>query len=429
MRTRGAGWRAAVAAVLAAGVVVAGPAIGSAQAAPVEVASGAEWQAAWTDPAVTAIVLTADVETGCDSFLRPAGSAVTVDGAGHTLTIPCNDGTGTLMSHGTMAFVDIEVLGPTGAFTPTLWGRGIVVERSTITGRNDHDTIMVDTGSVTIVDSTVESGPGGVGLASQGDTVEVRGSTIVGGRFGIYHLGASGRVGIAASTVVAAEVAALVEGTAQVERSRLDGGIASLRLTALGAGASTITDSTLAVGAGHPEEPGGALRVAGTAGVDLVHVTVAPGPTAGDAAVVVLSPGAVTMRATVVAGPAGQPACAGTGAVTSEGDSVASDDSCGLAGPGDRVLVDPGLEPYDPALGYAAPVVDGPLVDAVATCGSDTDQLGTSRPQGPRCDVGAIELDQPDLPPPSSSTTVDGRTPPRTASPATPVRTTARFTG
>ena len=123
----------------------------------------------------------------------------------------------------------------------------------------------------------------------------------------------------------------------------------------------------------------------------------------------------------MVVGRAGQPACAGP--VVSEGDSVASDDSCGLAGPGDRVVAGGGLEPYDPAAGVARPLPGGPLVDAVGDCRSGSDQRGVIRPQGPACDIGAVELVV-DVVPPSTAPPV-----PRPAPPAAPVVGPARFTG
>jgi hypothetical protein len=50
-----------------------------------------------------------------------------------------------------------------------------------------------------------------------------------------------------------------------------------------------------------------------------------------------------------------------------------------------------GRQHYMPAYGSA-------VIDAAATCNNpieplDTDQLGTARPQGSACDLGAIEVD------------------------------------
>jgi len=95
----------------------------------------------------------------------------------------------------------------------------------------------------------------------------------------------------------------------------------------------------------------------------------------------------------------------------------------------------------DPELGALAdnggatftmlPDASGPAVDRTA-CGSIAgDQRDVARPQGARCDAGAVELeaaaiDDPDDPTGSDPDPADPIVP---SGPATPVRVSPRFTG
>ena len=83
-------------------------------------------------------------------------------------------------------------------------------------------------------------------------------------------------------------------------------------------------------------------------------------------------------------------------ALDSHGSNLASDASCSLAAAGDQQGVNPQLGalannggPTDTYLPSAAsPAIDAGLDGA---CPTD-DQRGTSRPQGPHCDIGAVEV-------------------------------------
>ena len=78
------------------------------------------------------------------------------------------------------------------------------------------------------------------------------------------------------------------------------------------------------------------------------------------------------------------------------GYNVMKDASCGFAQAGDIQSVDPLVQATSVGgLAYAFPVpMNSPAVERVppASCTVFTDQLGTSRPQRPSCDSGAVEL-------------------------------------
>ncbi len=90
--------------------------------------------------------------------------------------------------------------------------------------------------------------------------------------------------------------------------------------------------------------------------------------------------------------------CAGA-APASLGYNLADDTSCNLNGTGDQPGVDPLLGEWTgnggPTNTYAL-LRGSPAIDVVAAraCTVATDQRGVSRPQGPRCDSGAFELEQ-----------------------------------
>jgi hypothetical protein len=97
--------------------------------------------------------------------------------------------------------------------------------------------------------------------------------------------------------------------------------------------------------------------------------------------------------------------------LTSQGYNLADDQSCDLHGAGDQRNVDPRLKALaangGPTLTMAL-TAGSPAVDAAdPSCDAARDQRGVNRPQGPRCDIGAFEL--------------EAVTPPATAPPGPPV--------
>lgn len=155
-------------------------------------------------------------------------------------------------------------------------------------------------------------------------------------------------------------------------------------------------------------ERGGAIRLADAGGTLAVSRSTISGNTApvGSAIAVqngtatvsqatltdgldVAAPGAAQSRASVLGGCTGTPP-------TSQGANVDPAASCTLAGAGDRSGVDPLLAPLGDHGGPTPtrlPQAGSPLLDADPACAAgEVDQRGVARPQGPACDVGAVEV-------------------------------------
>jgi hypothetical protein len=83
------------------------------------------------------------------------------------------------------------------------------------------------------------------------------------------------------------------------------------------------------------------------------------------------------------------------GAISSQGNNISSDDSCGFTQTTDKLNTNPLLGPLQNNGGPTdtrALLTGSPAIDtgANAACPA-TDQRGVARPQGPRCDIGAYE--------------------------------------
>jgi hypothetical protein len=84
------------------------------------------------------------------------------------------------------------------------------------------------------------------------------------------------------------------------------------------------------------------------------------------------------------------------GVVASRGHNIASDNHCMFPGPGDMNGVDPKLGPLANNGGPTKthlPQPGSPAINgAVMVSGVTTDQRGITRPQGPKPDVGSVEV-------------------------------------
>jgi hypothetical protein len=261
--------------------------------------------------------------------------------------------------------------------------------------------------------STIRQTCAGEGVIESSADITVQDATITGGD----SPGLGG--GIKADT---ADVT-LVRSTVTGNRAATGGGIGAIRAVLVD---STVADNEASTGAGvwadqtlhatnstisdnRASTAGGGVAVVNTSAT-LLFATVV-GNAAPTGANVQLQQGAdeLVSFGTVFGLPAGGGAdCdidAGA-ATTSQGYNFSSDDSCGLGGgPGDLVAGgDPGLGALAANGGPTAtrlPDTASPLLDA-ADCAAApeavvTDQRGVARPQGERCDIGAVEVevDQP----------------------------------
>jgi hypothetical protein len=191
-----------------------------------------------------------------------------------------------------------------------------------------------------------------------------------------------------------------------------------------------VTNSTIS---GNTAGDGGGIRESHGA-VTLVYATVVENSVFADhittpGANILGSSSSLASFGSVVALPQITPAVAGpvpncTGVTTtSNGFNFSDDASCGFTAATDK------QNAGDPGLGAPAsnggptqtllPQPGSPLIDAipVASCQADgasgitTDQRGVTRPQGPGCDIGAVEVEV------------------EVAAPAAPVQAVVRFTG
>ena len=97
----------------------------------------------------------------------------------------------------------------------------------------------------------------------------------------------------------------------------------------------------------------------------------------------------------IIAGGVGAADC--DRAFTSGGSNINGDNSCGFAASGDLVNTDPKLNKLADNGGLTKtqlPKAGSPALDAVknACPPPKADQIGTARPQGPACDIGAVEV-------------------------------------
>ena len=226
----------------------------------------------------------------------------------------------------------------------------------------------------------------GGGLANFGGTVTIRRSVIEGN--------SAGRGGGIAN----------VGGSVMLERTLMDGneggsaGGAILNQGVDTVGARlTVRDTTLA---GNSAVRGGAIMSEDSPAnaVRLERATLAHNDASdGDAGGVLNDTGEVRLKGSILANVQTGDVpfnCETAEPPISEGGNIATTDDCNLTGPGDLQNADPRLAAEISGTGanrtYAL-LAGSPAIDRFECTG--TDQRGVTRPQGPRCDSGAYELD------------------------------------
>ena len=369
--------RRPLATITAGFVALAGLALVSpSSASAVEVGDEAALRAAFADPAEVAITLTADITIACDGDNQIVRSDPTddlvIDGGGHTITFPCSDGNESLF-----------VVGDSPASFNTLTLRDL---RAVDTGTG-YALAFVD-GFLVLEDVETD----GWGDVLRADTVTVARSYLHG----------------------AAEAVVRPDSDATVVDSTLAGGETAIQASGNGSTPVVVRNSTIV---GMESSGIDAVDVA----LELEHVTFADNARH-------LNVGGSLMSTGSAYGPADQP-CSLDAEVT--GGYNADLGACWPAE--DAASTDrQDLTSAEMALGALSgeprPVhrlgTGSVLIDAIpaGSCPLAADELGTARPQGAGCDVGAVEVLAAAAPTPPAP----GPTP---APAAQPTPATPRFTG
>jgi hypothetical protein len=184
----------------------------------------------------------------------------------------------------------------------------------------------------------------------------------------------------------------LTDSTVSGNSSEGVGGVAQV------GGTANITNSTIS--GNQATNINGGIGAGGGAVMNIVNSTIASN-TSGRLGGGILTAGPatlVTVKNTIVAGNT-LDNCDTTqlsgGTISSQGNNVSSDGSCGFTKPTDKQNTNPRLGSLQNNGGPTdtrALLAGSPAVDAGADAGCPgTDQRGVKRPQGPRCDVGAYE--------------------------------------
>lgn len=394
-------------AVLAGTLALAGAAavVLSAPAGATTVSTEKEFRDAWTNDAETQIDLANDIVLsdggGCTGVsVRPNTAAlpIVLDGHGHTITQQCPNN-GVLRDEGS------------GALT---------VSNLTITGGSPSSGaggLRVD-GDVTLNNSVV-TGNIRTGLSIGG--VGVLNNSVVSNN----HAGNFATAGIGFGSLLT------------LQNSTVSGNTAGHNATAgigTGSGKVMLINSTVTNNSTVPDDSPDNVGGVRSSDITLVYSTIAGNNSNTIANLgpnLVQEKGQLTSFGSVVALPVGGGTnCANLAGTTSNGFNFSDDSSCGYTASTDKQSAgDPGLGPLGDNGGPTQtrlPQPGSPLIDAipVASCQADgasgitTDQRGVSRPQGPGCDIGAVEVE---VPGPTSLA------PPAAAAP--PVEAVVRFTG
>ncbi len=350
------------------------------------------------------------------------GNGATVDGGGLYTLIDDTSTTALTVDALTLIHSSGNAIGAAGAVTVT----GSTIANNSVTGNAVNGGGIFASGPVSITASTINnntltgSGDGGGGIAS-GTSVTVMGSTITNNSVtgsgaaggGVASFGA---VMVTGSTIatnsangnnalgggIVSATSVMVTGSTIANNSVIGSNGSGGGIEVLG-GSATVTNSTIA----NNSATVGAGGVQAAFSILLVYATVAQNTSLVGANLAYAASG-LTSFASVVALPQGGGAnCFGGGTTTSHGFNLEDDvgASCGFStGAGDLT---PGTSSGLGALANnggttltVAPQVGSALVDAIppAHCtdqggsAGTADQIGTSRPQGPGCDIGAFEV-------------------------------------
>jgi CSLREA domain-containing protein len=300
---------------------------------------------------------------------------------------------------------------PTAPGPPAPRGLRLVVTGSRIdgnTGTNSGAGIANDGGTAVVTGSTLNGNkaarsPGG-GIANYGpltllhDTLHGN-QAAYGGALEAAYAGTPGRQVVTDSSLTgntALAGGAIDDGTdtLYVTASTLAGNSADLggAIEVQGAAFVYLRNSTLTGNSARPGA-GGAVDTYACGGGVVSYSTIA-GNTSG----LNLPCSNLTVTGSIIAASAPGPNCAGAAPHESAGYNLDTGVSCAFAKPTDLTAADPQLAPLA-ANGGPTPTqvpADGsPAINHGGTRATGcpaTDQRGVSRPQGPACDIGAVEV-------------------------------------
>ena len=384
--------------------------------------------------------------TGSLNHVPAASADLEVQGNGVTINA---NGSGGMIINNTpnLALDRITITGGTGGAVGIGGGAvftagNLVLTNSTLTGNNTTGTGgdgggVVAEGNLSIINSTISgnaaSNSGG-GAVSTGGNATVTNSTISGntaidgsgGGINVF-----GNLSVTASTISDNTAGPSIHrgggigagGNVTLTGSTISGNVADGG-SGGGIGSSSAVTATNSTISGNTAELGGG-GIGASEDVTLVYASVVGNSAADLGANVGSEAGLVAFGSVVALAQGGGAGCSIPGSMTSNGFNFSDDASCGFTGSGDRQNAgDPGLGALASNGGATPtrlPQTGSPLIDwiPVASCQADgasgitTDQRGVTRPEGPGCDIGAVEVE------------VAGPT----AAPATPVQSVVRFTG
>lgn len=148
---------------------------------------------------------------------------------------------------------------------------------------------------------------------------------------------------------------------------------------------------------------GGGLYVGDTGYVQLLNVTIARNTAPASAGLYKTENGEVLLINSIISGQVGATCSGSAGVLNSFGHNLFRDGTCPvIVQPGDLIGLDPQLGELAEAEGtyFYRPQAGSPALEAGSLAGcaevGNHDQLGTLRPIGPACDIGAIEGAIPD---------------------------------
>ncbi len=338
------------------------------------------------------IVFTANVTLSAHSPVITSditfkGNNYTLDGAGSYRLFSVSDATLTV------AINNLTLKNSTGAIVA--YGGSITISDSSFSDNSAYDGAAIYTeGSVTISDSSFNNNfatrAGGAIYAFTGSL------TISGSSFSDNSvMSHGGAIAVSSGSIT-------ISGSSFHNNSSSDGGGGALYASGM-----TLSISNSSFSANSTLNDGGAIYLwDADSTLTLTHVTIA-GNSALQGNAIYNNGSSVNMRNSLLKDNGGGNACYTVGALNQNVGNLISDGSCSAALSGD-----PKLGAY--SNGYYPLLGDSPAINAADSnhCLS-VDQLGTARPQGSACDIGAYELPAAQIspPPPPTNTPVPTDTP------------------